>query len=274
LTNGIIWWFYLPLREGNWKKRRFYSIDMLQQDPKEVASKFVHFLSKENVYNGDAAKNAECIYEERQKSGILESTMLKSWNKIITGVDSILINLLSDTTENICGIRPDDDMVRQFLISRTNQLKLMDICSSVCESNNIHIIDENMDTRQSIESGIVPMQNKDDVNYINYVGKYVSSFDFKGSNIQISTWKGLLVGILNIVYSLHQEDFENKIRNVKLGRMTLHSYNPHDLGTPYRVKSSKIYIETKFNANNAVRFCYNILLEFGYSHNDLKINLR
>ena len=32
LTNGINWWFYLPLKEGNWRERRkFYAIDVYVQ---------------------------------------------------------------------------------------------------------------------------------------------------------------------------------------------------------------------------------------------------
>ena len=26
LTNGITWWFYLPLHEGSWEQRKFYTI--------------------------------------------------------------------------------------------------------------------------------------------------------------------------------------------------------------------------------------------------------
>jgi len=39
LTNGITWWFYLPLNEGSWQQRRFFTADFLQQDPNAIAEK-------------------------------------------------------------------------------------------------------------------------------------------------------------------------------------------------------------------------------------------
>jgi len=49
LTNGITWWFYLPLHEGSWEQRRFYTIEIYDQDANEIVQKFIDFLSKENV---------------------------------------------------------------------------------------------------------------------------------------------------------------------------------------------------------------------------------
>ena len=40
LTNGLTWWFYLPLNEGNWENRRFYTADLLEQDPQTIAEFF------------------------------------------------------------------------------------------------------------------------------------------------------------------------------------------------------------------------------------------
>jgi len=31
LTNGATWWFYLPLHEGDWEERRFYTIEIYEQ---------------------------------------------------------------------------------------------------------------------------------------------------------------------------------------------------------------------------------------------------
>jgi predicted type IV restriction endonuclease len=32
LTNGLSWWLYLPLAEGRWDQRKFFTIDIQQQD--------------------------------------------------------------------------------------------------------------------------------------------------------------------------------------------------------------------------------------------------
>jgi len=40
LTNGISWWFYLPLREGSWEQRKFYTIEIYDQDIEDIVRKF------------------------------------------------------------------------------------------------------------------------------------------------------------------------------------------------------------------------------------------
>lgn len=52
LTHGLTWWFYLPLYEGSWEDRNFFSIDVLQQDPGEIVTHFENFLSRENIRAG------------------------------------------------------------------------------------------------------------------------------------------------------------------------------------------------------------------------------
>ena len=42
LTNGLLWWLYLPRAEGRWKQRRFYRIDLHEQDPASPARRGQH----------------------------------------------------------------------------------------------------------------------------------------------------------------------------------------------------------------------------------------
>ncbi|MDM8550747.1 hypothetical protein QUF72_11740 [Desulfobacterales bacterium HSG2] len=64
LTNGFIWWFYLPGKTDNWYKGKFYEIDIRRQDIGVVAHNFVDFLLKQNVKNGSFLKNAESVYKK------------------------------------------------------------------------------------------------------------------------------------------------------------------------------------------------------------------
>ena len=92
LTNGIQWWLYLPLNEGSWEQRKFYTIDLIQQQPENIAEKLIDFLKKENISTGLALKNAELIYKNRQKTRIIKDTLYKAWNKIVSIPDDLLID--------------------------------------------------------------------------------------------------------------------------------------------------------------------------------------
>lgn len=115
LTNGKTWWFYLPTKKGDWKARKFYTIDIIQQEPEDVAQRFIDLLSKNNVQTGKALQHAESIYKGKQKKRLIEETVPEAWNKIITEPDSLLIDLLAETTEKICGFKPDIDDITPFL---------------------------------------------------------------------------------------------------------------------------------------------------------------
>jgi hypothetical protein len=117
LTNGKTWWFYLPTKKGDWKARKFYTIDILQQEPQDVVQRFTDLLSRNNVQTGKALQHAESIYKGKQKKKLIEETIPEAWNKIITEPDSLLIDLLSETTEKICGFKPEIDETTRFLKS-------------------------------------------------------------------------------------------------------------------------------------------------------------
>lgn len=115
LTNGMTWWFYLPTNKGDWKTRKFYTIDIIQQESNDIASKFVDLLSKNSVQSGNAVQHAESIYKGQLKKTLIEDTLPKAWNNIISEPDTSLINLIAETTEKICRFKPDTEQVKLFL---------------------------------------------------------------------------------------------------------------------------------------------------------------
>ncbi|GAH43900.1 unnamed protein product, partial [marine sediment metagenome] len=121
LTNGITWWFYLPLQKGSWEQRRFYTIDIIQQETEEIISKFIAFLSKGNILNGLAIQNAKEVYKSYKKQTILKETLLEAWNKIISETNELIIRLISETTEKLCGYKPNNEMIVDFITKNKNQ---------------------------------------------------------------------------------------------------------------------------------------------------------
>lgn len=117
LTNGILWLFYLPLRQGDWQSRKFYAIDIVEQDTDEVACRFLDFLGKESVSSGAAKSNAEEVINTRKRERVLERSIPDAWKKLIDDPDDALIELLISTTESLCGFAPDTHMVARYLLN-------------------------------------------------------------------------------------------------------------------------------------------------------------
>lgn len=101
----------------------------------------------------------------------------------------------------------------------------------------------------------------------------IYSFYFNGSIYKAQTWKDLLVGILDTIYSSHKENFHRVLGVTGTRNRIYFSQDKNDVNNPLEIKDTGIYVDTKLSANNIVRLCSDIIYEFGYSDSDLKIKI-
>lgn len=255
LTNGVTWWFYLPLLAGNWDERKFYTIDMLQQAPDDIATKFITFLSRGNIGTGEAIQNAETIYKGQQKQNILRETLHKAWNKIITEPDELLIGLINDTTEKLCRYKADSGFIEQFLSTNRSQFLLSETQPSKISLKAVKRKAPSMAKPKAIED---------------YKGKSITCFYFKNRRYEVRFWWNLLVELSSIIYSLHKNEFE-KVLELRGTKRPYFSRNKNELRCSGKISNSNIFVEIHGGANNIVKRCYDLLALFGYSQGDLRI---
>jgi len=122
LTNGRTWWFYLPLQEGSWEQRRFLTIDLESQEPDTVELRFMQYLSRDEVGSGRAVSAAENLVQSQQRVDTISKTVIEAWNQIVERPDELLVELISEATERICGFKPDSEMIEQFLAQHLSDL--------------------------------------------------------------------------------------------------------------------------------------------------------
>lgn len=128
LTNGITWWFYLPSKlEINWKQRKFLSIDINTQDLNIIAKNFIDLLFKENVQNGKSFQIANQIIDDKNRLKIIVETLPKAWNILLQEKEPRLIDLIIEKTEKLCGFKPSEDEVLDFISDYLNRLSIPEI---------------------------------------------------------------------------------------------------------------------------------------------------
>ena len=135
LSNGTLWWFYLPRKRGHWRERKFYVIDLINQGPIEVIEKLVQLLSKNNVQSGEALRNAECIHLEMNKRKKAKETIPKAWNDIISSYNNTLIDLISETTEFMCAFRPEIEDIKDMINNFKESLLLPETAAYIPKPN-------------------------------------------------------------------------------------------------------------------------------------------
>lgn len=248
LTNGISWRFYLPLHEGSWEQRKFYTIEIYDQKSEDIVGRFLDYLAKENVYSGKYIQNAEAVYKSRQREYLVMDTLPKAWNKLISDPNDSLIELIADATEKLCGYKPDNSVVEHFISSNITGGQV---------STEIRIAKE-------------PMKKPTTTKLWSYIGKSVTAFIFKNTRYEVRYWIEVLSQICKLTYNLHRSSFESVLQ-LRGSKRPYFTRNPDELRIPQQIEDSDIFMETNLSSNSIVRISVNVILLFGYSEKDLII---
>jgi predicted type IV restriction endonuclease len=248
LTNGITWWFYLPLLEGSWEQRKFYTIEVYDQDAEDITKKFFDFLSKQNVITGKSIENAERIYTSKQKKDLIRKTLPEAWSILLGEADENLIELIAETTEKLCGYKPDHLTVESFLVSYAEDLGVTP-----------------QKTTKIKQTAKIPSKKRK-----KYTGKSIISFMFLDKKYKAKSWREMLRKISNIMFKFHRDDFE-RVLTLKGRKRPYFTKNKNELRTPEKIKGTDIYVETNLSANSIVKIARDTISLFGYESKDLSI---
>ena len=243
LTNGTVWWFYLPLQEGSWEQRKFYAVEFDKQDGAEIAQKFVTLLSKANVSSGKAVQTAEDLYKRHQ----IAETLPMAWDQL---VEDTIANLLTIRTEELCGHEPDKNEVNQFL----SKMRFPQITPPTERVSPPEPNVEHEPTPQPNPSGQSQRTT-------------CRAFTFCGNRYEVSSWRGMIVKLCEIVHEAHRDRFEEVLN---LGAY----FSRHPKGqNPWKeINATGIYVELHGGRENEKRG-KKLITHFGYSANDLSCEI-
>jgi len=115
LTNGLLWWLYLPLVRGSWQQRKFFTIDIKQQEPETAVRHFRDFLGRDSVATGAALNQAGSLQASREREQLIKQTIPRAWEHIFSEPDELLLELMADKVESMCGHRPEPQVLARYV---------------------------------------------------------------------------------------------------------------------------------------------------------------
>jgi hypothetical protein len=115
LTDGQEWSFYLPGEQGRYDERRVYKLDLLEREISEAENRLERYLGYKSVCSGAALKAARSDYQNVSRIREIEANLPKAWSALLKEQDSLLLDLLAEKVEDLCGYKPDVDVCSQFL---------------------------------------------------------------------------------------------------------------------------------------------------------------
>jgi len=252
LTNGISWWFYLPLREGSWAQRRFLAINLLENEEKESLSNLHNYLSRANVASGKAVTDAQNHLKERLKIKSIEDALPRIWAKFLNEPPLQLLNLVNSEIEKTIGSKADDPLILRFIKSLTKTK-------------------ETPTLPQKSRPKPLPDDSKVDfhVSSDRFTGKKPISFEFLGAAYPIHSWQELLLTLCHLLQEKHSSQFDVML-NLTGKKRPYFSEDPKLLRFPKKINNTRIFVETNLSAENIYAVCKRMLNLLGYAE-DLRI---
>lgn len=125
LSTGQEWHFFLPGERGDYEERRVYMLDLLERDPDETVARLHRYLAYQRVCSGQAIEAAKADYRDVAREREIRRVLPEAWDKLICEGDELLIELIAEKVESICGYKPAPDTVAKFLAGSSQALPLV-----------------------------------------------------------------------------------------------------------------------------------------------------
>lgn len=123
LTDGQEWSFYLPGEQGRYDERRVYKLDLLERSAGEASQRLTRYLSYQRLCSGEALNAARADYRNVARDREIEATFPKAWHSLLQEQDSLLLELIAEKVENLCGYKPDPDASGRFLRTQLAEIE-------------------------------------------------------------------------------------------------------------------------------------------------------
>jgi hypothetical protein len=115
LTDGREWNFFLPAEAGDYGERRVYKLDLIERDIEDSVRRFERYLKYESVCSGEALTAARDDYQDVARTRQIRDALPQAWLRLVEEEDELLLELLADRVEILCGYKPDPETVARFL---------------------------------------------------------------------------------------------------------------------------------------------------------------
>lgn len=264
-TDGVRWWFYLPSAKGAPKQKQCHSFDLLACKPEASTSDLIGLLSRDHVSTGEHLEAAKTAYQ-RQKRKLAADVLPEAWNKLLAEPNKILVEILSDATEKICGCKAEPAMVEEFICANLDRWTL---------AQAIPVMPPLPKEPVKLKVRAVPavLDNSADIKTKKpefFADKSIESFTFQGNTFPVKSWEEMLITLCNLFAAGHSQHFE-KVLWLYADPNPCFSLYSDQLKIPEKIKKTNIYVETKLAPEEIVKTVGDLLTEFGYAHEDLVI---
>ena len=127
LTDGREWRFFHPTAQGDYRERKVCELNLSEDNSEESAECLNRYLNYESIRTGEAIEAIKADYEKVVQQRQVAKRLPEAWNKLVEEADEFLLHAVAEKTESLCGYRPTDEQVLDFLKSLERKTESQDI---------------------------------------------------------------------------------------------------------------------------------------------------
>ncbi len=123
LTDGREWHFFYPIGQGDYRERKVHEMDLTEGDSEENAKRLNRYLNYKSIQAGEAVEAIKKDYDRVVQQRHVSTRLPEAWSKLVEEADEFLLHTVAEKTESLCGYRPTDEQVLDFLKSLKREIK-------------------------------------------------------------------------------------------------------------------------------------------------------
>ena len=261
LTDGLVWWLYLPGETGSpWEQRRFLSLDSLRESAADVATSLQRFLGHEATGGGTALEEARKEFRQIERDRRVRGALPEAWEKVLSDPDGLLIDLLKEAVSEISGHPPDTETVVDFLSNKlapsTPEMRAAPQRTEGRRQRRRHSPRQEAGTAQpapASESSRVRHTTPATPPVTSLTGRRVAAFVLDGTKHEVTSWRRLLVRLSEELSKASGSVFREEVAKVSGRRRPYFSSSASHLREPLLIPNTGLFVEGNVSAAQAER---------------------
>lgn len=108
--------FFCPASRASYDERRVQKLDIMERAPKDAVEILRKYLEISRVRSGAAIESARADYQNISRRKNAANKIPAAWQELVSEPDDMLMDVVAEKTETICGYRPAPEDVEAFLV--------------------------------------------------------------------------------------------------------------------------------------------------------------
>lgn len=258
LTNGVVWWLYLPRGEVAVSDRRFAELNLLTDDVKDLCRMFRRYLSRDALFENKAERAANEAVARRQETAKIESKLPDLWARM-TGSepDPALVKLVQRRLLDEERLDASAQQVAAAIAGKPIPPAQSTVRSSVIKPSSGNRSEAGRKAYETRAKNPKPV-----------------AAEVLGVRIEVRTWKDLYRSVIAFLYGRYQDRFFDAADQVLGGRTRpATSTDPSAYFVPHEVGSTGVFVEIEGNSAAMERRSRQLVGALGHAPADLVIHL-